>query len=550
MEEGSLTLRPIEGPELESGDAPLSFSPRGTATLGRGRDCGVCLPDATVSRRHASLVCRGSTWFVRDLESRHGIYLNAVRLAPNDPHPLANGDLLRIGPWTFRVGLGGAAESTGRLHPTMAEDAAALRVSHVAARELAEHRLHLILDAAARINDAETTEALTEAVVDSVLAGTSFQRAAVLREHEQIEQVEVLFNRSRNSADDEEAEAFSFSQSLIRAAASGQTARLTSEDPTAMQLGHSIEQLGITDALCAPIFLGGAVAAYLYLDARGSQIPIQSDAADFCQAIARMCGMALEKLKRIEIEERHRRLEAELSAAREAQQLIVPKARNTVGPLHYVMRMQPGSIVAGDLFDVIALDGGRVGVVLGDVTGEGVGAAILMASTQAHLHAALRRYGDPAAALNEVNDYVCRHEPRRRFVSMWVGVFDAANGRLNYVDAGHGYWLRRRANQPPDFAPRAGGTLVGIDNALRYEPAALDLTPGERIILFSDGVVEQTNPEGEQFGVARIRAVVERSISPDDDVAGVFTAVEAHAQTSVLADDATVASIEIQAADD
>src|SRR5690606_6114466 len=135
------------------------------------------------------------------------------------------------------------------------------------------------------------------------------------------------------------------------------------------------------------------------LDARAGDARLQPDAAEFCQALARFGGLALAMLKRDELEARRQHLEAQLHAARDAQQLIMPTNDGVVSGLAYALRMRPGLFVAGDLFDVVPLEDGRVGVCLGDVTGEGVGAGVLMASTQAHLNAALLHYGDPAQAV-------------------------------------------------------------------------------------------------------------------------------------------------------
>lgn len=547
MADGALRLEAVEGPAIE----PIDIARGEQATIGRSRECTVCLPDPTVSRQHASMAFRGERWFVRDLHSRHGTLLNAVRLAPNLPHPVAEFDLLRIGPWTFRASLGERHANQA----TLSDDATtAMKVQRVSPRELAEHRLHLILDGATRINSARDERELGRAAVDSILAATSYDRAAMLRSLGQEESVEVVYERSRSEAQPSAGDTpvaagqttrdgAEYSRSLLRAASSGQVARLTSDGP--IPFGASIERLGITDALCAPVMLGGAVAAFLYLDARGRSIPVHADGADFCQAVARMCGLALANLKRIDLEMRQRGLEADMAAARQAQQLIVPRDEGQLPGVRYSLRMNPGSFVAGDLFDIFAIDERRTAVFVGDVTGEGIGAAILMSAAQSHLHAALRKHADPAAALNEVNDYVSERCRPGRFVSMWVGIIDREARVMTFVDAGHGHWRVRRAGGVIDPVPRPGGTLVGIDTTLRYENACTPVSPGDRVILYSDGVVDQSAPDGSRFGAARLERVLAESASPRSDVTSIFDAVEGFAETTDLADDATVASIEI-----
>ena len=151
MDHAGLELEVVEGPGLAGTEGELAFTAGETVGIGRSRDSRVCLPDPTVSRNHASIAPRGGRWFVHDLGSRHGTLLNAVRLDASLPHALDQFDLLRIGPWTFRVRIGGRGDSSLYTITSSDEDAPAARISQVDGRELAQHRLHLILDGAARI---------------------------------------------------------------------------------------------------------------------------------------------------------------------------------------------------------------------------------------------------------------------------------------------------------------------------------------------------------------------------------------------------------------
>jgi phosphoserine phosphatase RsbU/P len=292
--------------------------------------------------------------------------------------------------------------------------------------------------------------------------------------------------------------------------------------------------------------LGPTVAAYLYLDARGRGGHVAGDAAGFCQVIARLCGLAMVNIKRVEMEERQRRLESEVSAAREAQVLILPADRGEIGGLRYAMQMRPGRFVAGDLFDVIELGDNRIAVLIGDVTGDGVGAAMLMVAAQSHIHAALLQHGDAGVAVNIVNRYLAGRCGINKFISMWVGIFDLSAGRVMYVDAGHGHWLHKRASGGggASVVRHIGGIPVGIDAGFEYHVEELAIARGDRIVLYSDGVVEQRSAEEEQFGRDRVIELINRSGSADQDVQTVIDAVDSFAGRSELDDDTTAASIE------
>jgi serine phosphatase RsbU (regulator of sigma subunit) len=416
------------------------------------------------------------------------------------------------------------------------------RVERVPDRELAwvaQHRLTLLIECSAAINAASTEEGLVAAALDAALAGGGFRRVAWLRQGRGDAELEVVGFRAHGR---ESAVQFAFSNSLIREAAAGQIVRLTEDAP--LNHGQSIVNLGIHSALCAPIVLGGSVAGYLYFDARGQESPVHPEAAGFCQAISRMCGLALANLKRAELERRQQRLDSDLHTAREAQQLIMPPAEGQAGALRYALRNKPGRTVAGDLFDLVVLPGDRVALCIGDVCGESIGAGILMATTQAFLHAALLRHQDASLALTAVNDYLTARCAPGRFVTMWVGILDP-DGTLSFVDAGHGHWLLTRAGQSPQRVVTPGGIPLAIEPGYRYKLDKLALQPGDRLLLFSDGVYEQRSPTGEQFGQQRIIEIIAKLDAVDRDISAIFDAVQRFACTDMLDDDATAASVEI-----
>lgn len=534
----ALRLEPVAGPAADTFD----LKPSQYTRIGRALDCQLCLPDPSVSRSHAAIVGRGGKWFLSDLGSRVGTFLNGVRLPPNQPAPLAVGDSLRIGPWEFRL----AAETSTRAGSLHTLDDTSDPRRHVQTlvegdmAGIARQRLSLLLECAAEINAVKNECELADALAKSALSGSGYGRAAYLRSLAGDQEVEMLASRTPSGAD---AGGFAVSRSLIRGASLGRVARLRARD--AHDFGQSIAELGIQSALCLPVQIDTAVVGYLYLDARAGDARLQPDAAEFCQALARFGGLALAKLKRDELEARRQHLEAQLHAARDAQQLIMPTNDGVVSGLAYALRMRPGLFVAGDLFDVVPLEDGRVGVCLGDVTGEGVGAGVLMASTQAHLNAALLHYGDPAQAVTAANRYVAAHSEMGKFVSLWVGVFDARAGRLTFVDAGHGHWMLTAPGREP-WRPSGGdGIPIGIDADFHFESAEVEFRPDRRAVLLSDGIVEQRSPEGEQFSLQRVQEILANTRGGVREQAeAVYNAVIAFAGGPALSDDASVAIIE------
>ena len=535
----TLSLEPIAGPAID----PIVPEPDTRTLLGRASECDVCLLDDSISRRHVALACQGDQWMVTDLGSRHGTFLNGIRLDPHKPTLTGHGDLLRIGPFMFRVD--SAAVTDRELATTVATVAPGTIIEAVSARELdslAHQRLTLMNEGYAAIYQAVTEVELAEAVITLIMSGTGFPRAAMLRWGRSPDQVEIIAFHDHK---DDTSKGFIFSRSLLQASATGCIARLSRGEEH--NYGHSILGLGISAALCAPLIVDSIVVGAVYLDSRDGEDSPQPDAASFCHAVSQVASLALSSLKRVELARRQERLDADLNIAQEAQAFLRPAPGGTVGRLRYASRTCAGSVVGGDLFDIFSIDDHRTGICFGDITGHGIGAAILMTAVLSYLRATLTNCGDPAAAVAETNAYLARHSSDRMMATLWVGVFDATESTLRYVDAGHGLWLICTAGAAPVHPKSSGGMIIGVQPDLKYAAACLELRPGDRLILYSDGLVEQSNGVNEQFGSDRLCDVFAGSDSIEDDVAGIFAALEEFTGSSSFADDTTIASIEVRA---
>jgi sigma-B regulation protein RsbU (phosphoserine phosphatase) len=534
-----LRLERVSGPEIDAlVISPKADDPTATQTVGRSNQCDIVLedPEGVLSRRHAEIFFRGGAWLVTDLTSKHGTWINGNRLAPGTPAAVSPGDRLRIGAWVFRVVIGNSSPtSVGQMAvPTMgaarvfatqddrAQGQAFIKKLASDAAPDSQRRLELLIECAQTIQNAKSEIEIAEAALSAVASGAGFPRSAILRTEADGEQVEVVAQRlppgAANSA---------FSRSLLIAAAEGQTVVLHGGDVP--NYGQSIVSLQISTAVCAPICVDGRADAFLYVDARGregqmsvGQVP--QDLAAYIQAVARLAGMGLANQHRLRLERDDSRRRQELEAARGVQRIIMPPSAGKIGRLCYHMVSIPGRFVAGDLFDVVHIDDDRVAVLLGDVVGKGIAAGMVMANVQAHLSRLLRVQEDPAVALKEVNQLVAEYGRRAGdeangtlFLSLWAGIFDMRQGIVRYCDAGHGIWIYRPAGQPPQAATGGDNLPLGVDETAEFQTAMLPINPGDRIMVFSDGVIEQRGAAGEQFGIRRSMEslVPERSCKED-----------------------------------
>jgi serine phosphatase RsbU (regulator of sigma subunit) len=514
-----------------------------------------------VSRLHARFAyVEGEGWRLSDLGSRWGTYLNGVKVAPGRELPLNEGDLIRISPWTFslsptprRRGMN-TRDDTGQ---TMVRSHALPHVTGVGG--VNNDALALLLETAAALHEAADEQQLAERVMDAACRGTGLCNAALLRPVDTAGRVEVIASNFAAKADAAQHDARTptgFSRSLIAAAANGNVAELSGGAAAggSFDVGMSIAQMNISAALCVPLTLGGTPAAFLYLDSRGSlPRPVRPGATDFCVGLGRMASLALANLKRIDVERRQAAMESELMAAATAQKWVLPRRETRTGSFVCLGESRPGRYVGGDFFDVIEIGEGRFGVALGDVSGKGMAASVLMTATQGYLHAALREHADPARAVAAANRFICPRRPTGKFVTAWVGLFDVNAKTLTYTDAGHSYAVLADADGSITPLDAGGGLPIGVDEAADYATETVALPPGGRVMVVSDGIVEQfsagteSSPgaafggEPEQFGLEGLHRslAAARREGAADAVAGVFADVIAHAGGPNLADDAT-----------
>jgi hypothetical protein len=513
--------------------------------IGRNEDCDLALPPQAekVSRRHAEFVHQNGQWRVADLGSRWGTSVNGVILQPHRFVSLSEGDLLRIQPWTFRF----TKYRTSTAGSVAFDDGNTTMVRTLAGepREpLRQDMLNLLLEGASAIQSAADESSLAAVLLDLARRGTGLDNATVLRALDANGRVDdVMAGSGPGHA---RQTATPFSRSLLAAASQGAVAEFSGSSQA--DASHSILQSNVAMAICAPLMLGTTVAAYLYLDSRGgpNERPklLRPNAAGFCQALCHMGGLALANLKRIDIERRAAHMEAELNAAAAAQRWILPREPIKSDPFICVGQSQPGGYLGGDFFDAQVLPDGRLAVCLGDVSGHGAAASVLMTAAQGFLHASLTAHGDLARAVNSLNAFIQPRCPSDTFVTLWTGIFDPRRMALDYVDAGHGYAMLLKGDKSVQTLDENGGLPVGVDLNFPYQTAAVQLSPGQRVLVISDGIIEQFSAEAQpdeqrrQFGQEGVRDVV-AAAQGDELLKQLFEALDRFAGGKGYSEDVT-----------
>jgi len=269
-----------------------------------------------------------------------------------------------------------------------------------------------------------------------------------------------------------------------------------------------------------------------------------ADQLRLLQGLCSHIAVAVQNARRFQQERSEReQMSREAQEARSIQQALLPKSSPFIPGFAVSGLSIPAGPVGGDWYDFIDLGDGRWGLVLADVSGKGTAAALLMSATRAMARSLAENSCSPAEVLTKLNRLLVEDFPSGRFVTMVYGVLDPARRTLQFANAGH---------LPPVLAEASGArfleTEMGLPLGIRhgtYSEATVPLTDGARIVLYSDGITEATNPDEEEYGAARLAAHLQQW---DASMESLLQDVRTFANGAGLRDDATVVVVRINPA--
>jgi serine phosphatase RsbU (regulator of sigma subunit)/anti-sigma regulatory factor (Ser/Thr protein kinase) len=218
------------------------------------------------------------------------------------------------------------------------------------------------------------------------------------------------------------------------------------------------------------------------------------------------------------------RIEQEMRVAQLIQQQFLPQELPDLPGWQVAAHYQPARAVGGDFYDVFELPGGEVGIVAGDVTDKGVPAALVMASTRSLLRADAPRLVSPSAVLARVNDLLYPSIPARMFVTCIYAVLNPATGHIRYANAGHNLPYLHTDDGVVEL--RATGMPLGLMPGMFYEEQETTILPGQSMLLYSDGLIEAHDANGEMFGFPRLKSLMNQPLSSHDLIDNLMTELD------------------------
>ena len=554
-------------------DRPPDHFPLGRLriTLGRSARNDLCVPDPFASRVHAEVRREGDEYFLQDLGSANGTLYNGLTVQGSVA--LTAGGRIQIGETeivfddgTYNSSMGAtmitdnsssipeatiALASGDRTTSVLLEaiEGARTKPEEIVATRSSKQgdllalisKVGITLLASASLN--ETLDQIVSLVFEAVPA----DRCLLMMRDDSSEDLRVAVARLRDRVG--EVGEIRVSRNVLDEVVMRGKSVLTSDaqhDPR-FASGTVVLQ-GIRSVLAVPLGVADKVFGIIYADSPIAEGRFTEDHLKLLTTLASVAAIRVENARLLEAQLQQERLERELQLAMEIQQRFQPTAPPTVSGYELQGISFPCYEIGGDYYDFIERDDGRLVIALGDVSGKGTAAALLMSSLHAAVHAQAGSHETLVETISAVNRYLADNIPPNRFVTLFYAELDPASGALSFLNAGHNPPLIVHAAGTVEQLA-SGGLPLGIKRDAEYREGRTQLQPGDILVIYSDGVTEAASPSGEEFGPTRLYEVVSRNI--DASAAGVRDRIESaltkFSQGTQAADDITLVIVKRQA---
>jgi phosphoserine phosphatase RsbU/P len=492
-------------------------------TIGRSRESDIFLPDQWLSRQHAEIHERSGGFVLLDLGSKNGTLLNGERVS--DERRLRDGDVISLGEHQLTFAAAAAAAAAA------AEDEPEPEGTVIySARDLSEIRTKPATDAEELRRQNRVLSALSEAtdmllnhrplselfddVLTLLLRVVSAERVAILMLEGTPPEAVVKATRSRRGK-----AITHVSRSIARRVLADLKSLIIPNilEDADLRAQDSILSTGIRSAMCAPLWFRAAdqakdaVIGLVYLDSLlGTTQTFTEDDLTVVSALANVAAAKIENVRLMEESLEKRLLEEDIQRAAEIQRGLLPESPPDLPGYDLAGVNFPCRAVGGDYFDFL-LEGDDLLFALGDVSGKGTGAALLMTVLRASVRAHWAELA-PAEAMARINRTVVQNVPSNKYITFFLGRLEPQAGRVTYVNAGHNPPLLVRSDGRLEMLEE-GGVVLGLFESTPYAQGVTTLSPGDTLVVFSDGVTETFNSRDEEFGDARVGDIIRRGRS-------------------------------------
>jgi serine phosphatase RsbU (regulator of sigma subunit) len=517
-----------------------------------GRQAGnhLIIRDARASRRHARLIHEDGDYILEDLQSRHGVFVNGERIGRK---PLQDGDRVEFG---FSDSFCLVFERPGSRVAEIADQLTGAGLTDRTGSGGNLARLRAVLEVSRALQNSFSVDGVLAAVVDAALVVTRAERGFLFT----TEGDRLKLRCGRDHAGPLHESDLRVPRNLIRKALDERANTFSIQfDPFAGDPAGSAYALDLKSVVCIPLVrirMGadsaeppsatGDAVGVLYLDSRSEPRDMTRGNRELLETLGIEASTVLENARLLEEERARHHMQEELAIARSIQQSLLPNALPQTGWLRAAGYSMPSRQVGGDYYDVIRLSPDSWGVVIADVAGKGVSSALVASLLQG---AFLAIAGNPESlrhTLARLNAFFLERTEGRKHATLFCAVIER-DGRMRYVNAGHCAPILVTLHDAPETLP-ATAPPVGLLEGVTFDSHERTLHPGDRLVLFTDGVTEAQNARGDFFGAASLTALI---ASLSDRPCGmlhqaVLEGIDAFTGGVEQADDLTLAVLEFR----
>ncbi len=367
------------------------------------------------------------------------------------------------------------------------------------------NRLDLLCRVSQVFNSSLEIDVVLNRVIDEVIAATNAERGFLML---RAPDGETIFRVARGMDQQAvDAPEFEVSRSIAeRVAAEGQpilTANVQ-EDKWLSEIA-SVEKIGLRSVMAVPLHLKGDVFGMIYVDSRIKTGIFSADDLDLLTAIASSAAIAIENARLYEMAVEKGRMEHELHVAREVQSSFIPHQTPHFPGWDFAASWQPAREVSGDFYDFIPLTEDQIGVVIADVSGKGMPAALFMALSRSTLRGSITPIFTPADCIVQANRLLCQDSANGMYVSLFYAHIEAS-GQITYVNAGHNPPMLYDAKREQLIELDKTGMVLGLFETSQYGQNTIQLDAGDFLLMYTDGVTEAVNTQMEEFGKQQLEA--------------------------------------------
>ena len=493
-------------------------------TIGRSARSDLCIPDAFASRLHAEVVQEGDSFWLHDLGSANGTRYNGSPV--KTPVPLFAGGEIQIG--ETKIGFAAdRVEGNGISSTLIAENTEALDPSKTISLAIRKNPTAdiIVSSLSSRTDLLGLISKVGVALLSSSgLDETLNQVASLVFEAVPAERVVIMIrnDKSKDGMDikvarvrglDEPINEVRISRTIMNEVIENGKSVLTSDaqqDPRFAS--QTLVLQGIRSVLAVPLSVDERdVFGIIYADSPTYQSTFASEHLDILTTLASVASIRVENASLLDERINRERMEHELELATEIQQRFQPSGPPIIAGYEFQGISFSCYEIGGDYYDFIPRPDGSMLIALGDVSGKGTAAALLMSSLHAAIHGQVAATSSLEATISAVNTYLSENTPANRFVTLFATELDPATGVLRYINAGHNPPLIGRSDGTIEQLS-AGGLPLGIMPFAEFELGETRLGEGDVLVVYSDGVSEANNLAEEEFGLERLRDVLKANL--------------------------------------